>query len=150
MSTFISLLKEQHKEAKKLFDEALASDPVDREKAKLVCKKLSLHMELEEKYLYPVTEKLEDTQEDAKEAELEHAEAKKAIKDIIADKLDDTELKVKLELLSMEIEHHVKEEENEFFPKIRKDIPKEQQEEIKAQMLALMEKKEGKEKAAAK
>jgi hemerythrin-like domain-containing protein len=150
MSTFISLLKEQHKEAKKLFDEALASDPVDREKAKLVCKKLSLHMELEEKYLYPVTEKLEDTKEDAKEAELEHAEAKKAIKDIIADKLDDTELKVKLELLSLEIEHHVKEEENEFFPKIRKDIPKEQQDEIKNQMIALMEKKEGKQKAAVK
>ena len=105
-------------------------------------------MELEEKYLYPVMEKLDDTEVDAKEAELEHAEAKKAIKDILADKLDDTELKVKIELLSLEIEHHVKEEENEFFPKIRKDLPKEQQEKIKAEMLALMEKKEGKEKAS--
>jgi hemerythrin superfamily protein len=55
MSTLFSLLKEQHKEAKILFKEALASDPVDREKAKKVCKKLALHMELEEKYLYPVT-----------------------------------------------------------------------------------------------
>lgn len=142
MSTLFSLLKEQHKEAKMLFKEALASDPVDRKKAKLVCKKLSLHMELEEKYLYPVMEKKGDTQETAKEAELEHAEAKKAIKDILADKLDDTELKVKVELLFLEIEHHVKEEENDFFPKIKSDLPAEQLEEIKAKMLALLQKKE--------
>jgi iron-sulfur cluster repair protein YtfE (RIC family) len=141
MSTLFSLLKEQHKEAKVLFKEVLASDPVDREKAKKVCKKLSLHMELEEKYLYPVMEEHGDTQETAKEAELEHAEAKKAIKDILADKLDDTELKVKVELLFLEIEHHVKEEESDFFPKIKADLPKEQVEEIKAKMLALMEKK---------
>jgi Hemerythrin HHE cation binding domain len=105
-------------------------------------------MELEEKYLYPVTEKLDDIEENAKEAELEHAEAKKAIKDILADKLNDTELKVKVELLSLEIEHHVKEEETEFFPKIRADLPKEKLEEIKAQMLTLLEKKESKAKAS--
>ena len=142
MSTLFSLLKEQHKEAKTLFKEALANDPVDREKAKKVCKKLALHMELEEKYLYPVMENNEDTKETAKEAELEHAEAKKAIKDILADKLDDTELKVKVELLFLEIEHHVKEEENDFFPKIKADLPAEQLEEIKAKMLALLQKKE--------
>jgi hypothetical protein len=142
MSTLFSLLKEQHKEAKTLFKEALASDPVDREKAKKVCKKLSLHMELEEKYLYPVMEKIDDTEEIAQEAELEHAEAKKAIKDILADKLDDTELKVKVELLFLEIEHHVKEEETEFFPKIKADLSPEQVEEIKSKMLTLLEKKE--------
>jgi hemerythrin-like domain-containing protein len=139
---FFTLLKQEHKEAKGLFKELLKADVVDREKAELLCHKLQLHMEMEEKCLYPILDKISSTSDMAEEAELEHAEAKKFIRALLkGNALDDIEYKVKLEMLHVGIEHHVQEEESEFFPEAEKILSKEQVQEITDNMLALKEKK---------
>lgn len=139
---FFTLLKQDHKEAKGLFKELLKADVVDREKTELLCHKLQLHMEMEEKCFYPIMDKVSSTADLAEEAELEHAEAKKHLRALLkGNALDDVEYKVKLEMLRLGIEHHVQEEETEFFPQAEKALSKEQVQEITEKMLALKERK---------
>jgi len=139
---FFKLLKDDHKEAKAAFKTLLKNDEIDRDETTVLCEKLILHTEMEEKYLYPVMESYKETQELSEEAELEHTEAKKFIKSLLGSKLDDTEYKVKLEMLQLAIEHHIDEEEKELFPLAEKRLSKNQIQEITEKMLALKEKKQ--------
>lgn len=139
---FFNLLKDEHQEAKTTFKTLLESEEIDHDKTGLLCQKLLLHMEMEEKYFYPVMENYKATEELSEEAELEHTEAKKFIKSLLNNKLEDSEYKVKLEMLQLAIEHHIKEEENELFPLAQKKLNDTQIQEITDQMLKLKEKKQ--------
>ena len=141
---FFTLLKQEHKEAKDTFKELLAEETVDREQTEILCRKLLLHMEMEEKYFYPEmkAQKQKEAIDLATEALLEHTEARKPIKALIDSKFDDIEYKVKLELLQLEIVHHAEEEEKEFFPLAKELLEKEKIQEITDNMLALKEKKQ--------
>ncbi|MCY1382096.1 hypothetical protein D9M69_700780 [compost metagenome] len=80
---------------------------------------LTVHTQLEEEILYPaVREAIKET-ELLDEAEVEHASAK----DLIAQIQDSTEVDemfdAKVKVLGEYIDHHVKEERNEMFPKAR-------------------------------
>lgn len=141
--TFFTLLKEEHKEAKDTFKKLLEQDEIDREETEVLCNKLLLHMEMEEKYFYPLIQKAKDEEalELSEEAQLEHDEAKKPIKELLSGKLEDVEYKVKLELLQLEITHHADEEEKDLFPKAKELLSAEQVKDITEKMVALKEKK---------
>ena len=141
---FIQLLTAEHKEVKELFAKCEKQDPIDRDTVELICEKLKLHMEMEEKFLYPVMEEFKKSQEMAEEAELEHAEAKKFLRALSgsgSSELDDVEYKVKFEMLKLGVEHHAEEEEKELFPACEKLLKPAQIQEITEQMVALKEKK---------
>jgi hemerythrin-like domain-containing protein len=143
MTNFFNLLKEEHKEAKDTFKTLLSQETADRHETQVLCQKLLLHMEMEEKYFYPLMESFKATEELSEEAELEHTEAKKFITALQQDKkLDDTEFKVKLEMLQLAIEHHADEEESELFPKAKAKLSEAQVKEITEKMVALKEKKQ--------
>lgn len=137
---FFTLLKQDHQEAKDTFQRLLRQTEVKRSEVEALCHQLLLHMEVEEKYFYPVMKKMHDTRELAEESVVEHQEAKKGIRDLLSGKLDDIEYKTKLELLQLQIEHHVQEEEGEFFPKAKKLLSEEQIQAITDQMTALKQK----------
>jgi hypothetical protein len=141
---FISILKDEHKEAKSLFKELLKQDSVEAKSCEILCKKLLLHMEMEEKFFYPKVKKIKETQELAIEAKLEHEEAKVQITALLKDKLDEIETKVKLETLQLEIEHHVEEEEKELFPLAEKALSENEIQEITEKMIQLKERSEQK------
>lgn len=134
---FIGMLKDEHKEAKSLFKELLKQDSVEAKSCEVLCKKLLLHMEMEEKYFYPRVKRIQDTQELAMEAKLEHEEAKVQINALLKDKLNEIETKVKLELLQLEIQHHVEEEEKELFPLAEKVLSEKEIQEITEKMVQL-------------
>jgi iron-sulfur cluster repair protein YtfE (RIC family) len=140
---FFTLLKQEHKEAKDTFKALLEAEEIDHKEAELLCNKLLLHMEMEEKYFYPLIQKAKDDKavELSEEAQLEHTEAKKPIKELLSGKLDNVEFKVKLELLQLEITHHAEEEEKELFPKAKEILSAEQVTDITEKMVALKEKK---------
>jgi hemerythrin-like domain-containing protein len=138
---FFTLLKQEHDEAKETFKTLLGGEEIDRDETEVLCQKLLLHMEMEEKYFYPLMEQYKSTEELSEEAELEHTEAKKFIRSLQNNKLDETEFKVKLEILQLAIEHHIEEEESEIFPKAKQKLDKDQVQEITEQMVALKEKK---------
>jgi hemerythrin-like domain-containing protein len=87
--------------------------------ARQLCHELSVHAQVEEEIFYPALRAaLKDTDMLA-EAEVEHQSAKELIAQIEgmgdADEMFDAKVKV----LGEYVDHHVKEERNEIFPKAR-------------------------------
>lgn len=76
------------------------------------------HMELEEQVVYPVMEPVTG-EEDVQEGVTEHELARKALEDVVRLAPDDPGFGAALEVLQAGIEHHVKDEEDEVFPKLR-------------------------------
>jgi hemerythrin superfamily protein len=81
---------------------------------------LHAHMELEEQVIYPAMAPV--TGEDkVEEGVTEHELAKKALADLIEQTPDGPAFGAALEAVKAGIEHHVEEEEQDIFPKLRKD-----------------------------
>jgi hemerythrin superfamily protein len=121
----INLLKQDHKEVDNLFSD-YESGKADRKSAdkqalaRMICHALTVHAAIEEEIFYPAVRKtVKESKDIVDEAAVEH----QSLKDIIArlesappsDPLYDAGVKV----LSEYVKHHVKEEENELFPKVR-------------------------------
>ncbi len=121
----INLLKDDHKRVNALFDdfEKIKDGRANKEKQRIVmqaCDELRVHTMLEEEIFYPAVRKALDDDDMMNEAMVEHQTAK----DLIA-KLERMEPQDKMyvgtfTVLSEYIKHHVKEEENEMFPLVRK------------------------------
>ncbi|HEV7393152.1 MAG TPA: hemerythrin domain-containing protein [Burkholderiales bacterium] len=125
----IDVLMEDHKRVQKLFKDF---DRVEREDAEAVrdlvetaCVELQIHSMLEEELFYPaVRAQVEDdderNQDLLNEAEVEH----ESVEEIIA-KLQDLEADDPLyfayfSVLAEYVKHHIKEEEKELFPEVKK------------------------------
>jgi hemerythrin superfamily protein len=122
----IALLMADHKKVKGLFEEfkrLKEADGSDEEKAQIVgqiCSELRMHTEIEEEIFYPaVREAIEDT-DLMDEALVEHAGAKDLIEQLEGVDPDDDLYDAKVTVLGEQIDHHVKEEEGEMFPKAKK------------------------------
>ena len=118
----IALLKEDHRAVEKLFKDFEQAKGEGRKErlARQICLQLSVHTKIEEEIFYPACDGKID-EDLLKEAYVEHDAAKLLIAEIEAGngKSDDF-FDAKVQVLSEEIEHHVKEEEEELFPKVRK------------------------------
>ncbi|PUA20124.1 hemerythrin domain-containing protein [Glaciimonas sp. PCH181] len=88
--------------------------------ADAICTELTIHTMIEEDIFYPaVKRQAEDGPAMIKEALAEHAGAKELIAQLKAMAPDDENLNETVMKLSEEIAQHVKEEEQEMFPKVR-------------------------------
>jgi len=121
------LLDADHRAVKKLFKEyeELANSrgrTVARRKmdcARQICHELTVHAQIEEEIFYPaLREVLKDTDTVA-EAEVEHQSAKDLIAQIEAMDEADEMFDAKVKVLGEYVDHHVKEERSEMFPKAR-------------------------------
>ena len=119
-------LDADHKAVKKLFteyEELAEARGSSREKkrqlAERICREVTVHAQLEEEIFYPAVRKAlkEDLMMD--EADVEHANAKELIAQIQDMTPGDTLYDAKVMVLGEYIDHHVKEERNEMFPKAR-------------------------------
>lgn len=121
------LLDADHKAVKKLFKD-YADSLVSRarsvqsrkmELAKEICQELTVHAQIEEEIFYPALRAaLKDTDLIA-EAEIEHQTARDLIAQIEAATEVDEVFDARVTVLGEYIDHHVKEERNEIFPKAR-------------------------------
>ena len=118
----IALLKEDHRAVEKLFkDYESAKGEGRKEKlARKICLELTVHTMLEEEIFYPACDGTID-EDLLKEAYVEHDAAKVLIAEIEAGSgQSDDFFDAKVQVLGEEIQHHVKEEEGELFPEVRK------------------------------
>lgn len=109
----IVLLKDQHREAEKLFKNFQESKDEGRKEklAHEICLALSVHFALEEQIFYPECEGTVD-EDKLKEGYVEHDAAKLLVAEIEGNEgADDEFFDTKVHVLQEEIEHHVKEEE---------------------------------------
>jgi hemerythrin superfamily protein len=119
----LNLLKQDHRDVSELFD-AFEKDDADKsEIASHVCRMLTVHAMIEEEIFYPAArEALGDTEGDdlLDEAEVEHASAKDLIAQIEEEGQDGDMFEAKVKVLGEYVRHHVKEEESELFPLVKK------------------------------
>ncbi len=121
----IALLKEDHREVAKLFAAYdKLGDGAKATKLKLVrqiCLELLVHMQVEEEILYPAMLAELPREEDLHdEALVEHEGAKSVIALLQSMEPGDAFYDARVKVLSEYIEHHVKEEHEEVFPKLQK------------------------------
>jgi hemerythrin superfamily protein len=120
----ITLLTEDHEHVKALFEqyETLGDRAmVSKQKLALqICEELTKHATAEEEIFYPAVRAAIKEEDLVDEAVVEHASAKDLIAQIIAMEASDDLYDAKVKVLSELIDHHVKEEESEMFPKARK------------------------------
>ena len=110
----ITLLKDDHREAAKLFQEFEDAKGEERKKklAHDICLALSVHFGLEEQIFYPACEGTVG-EDDLKEGYVEHDAAKLLVAEIEANEDGNDEFfDTKVHVLKEEIEHHVREEED--------------------------------------
>ena len=108
----IALLKADHRKVEQLFAAFEEAKGASRKEAlaKEICTELKIHTMLEEEIFYPALDgKIEQDLLD--EAYVEHDGAKVLVNDIEAGGPDEAYYDAKVKVLSEEIEHHVKEEE---------------------------------------
>lgn len=81
---------------------------------------LLAHMELEETVLYPAMKPVTG-KDDVKEGKTEHDLARKTLEDVMKLAPDELGIGGAIDALEAGIAHHVEEEEDEVFPKLRSD-----------------------------
>lgn len=122
----IALLTQDHRAVQRLFKAFEKVDRGDEDACigiiETACAELKVHAILEEEIFYPaVRSKLGDQGEDLlNEANIEHEMA-----DLLIDRLgeldpSDPEYAAAFKVLSEYVQHHIKEEEKQLFPKVRK------------------------------
>jgi hemerythrin superfamily protein len=125
----IELLEDQHAEVKKLFKkyEGLkeGADAERQEIFEKIADRLSAHATIEELYFYPSV-KAARTEDKLYEAVEEHLAAKRIIADLLQMSPDSEYFDAKMKVLQESIDHHVEEEEEDLFPKVRKLLNEEQ------------------------
>jgi hemerythrin superfamily protein len=115
------ILEVDHREVEELFDKIEKAEGAKRQPFidKLVTS-LRAHMELEEAVVYPKMEPVTG-KEDVQEANTEHKLARDILDQVEKLAPDEPGFGAALDALKGGITHHVKDEEEEVFPKLRKD-----------------------------
>jgi len=120
------LLDADHKAVKKMFmeyEELTEAGGNTKEKkrvlAEKICLELTVHAQIEEEIFYPAIRKAIKDDLLMNEAEVEHTSAKELIAQIEEMNPGDPMFDAKVTVLGEYIDHHVKEERTEMFPKAR-------------------------------
>ena len=131
----ITLLKNDHREVEKLFKELEKGSGNREQLFRELKNSLEVHAEIEEKLFYPAVRDAKQTHDIVIESFEEHKQVKMVLMDLEkADKKTEHWL-AGVKVLSEDVEHHVGEEENDLFPKVKdKILSKEQLEELGTRM----------------
>lgn len=122
----VELLKQDHDEVEKLFDQYEDAKDEDNQELKAqivaaVCKALTIHAQVEEELFYPAMRRHEEDAADlVDEAAVEHQTLKNLVAELMDATPEDDLYDAKVKVLSEYVKHHVKEEEGEMFPMARK------------------------------
>jgi iron-sulfur cluster repair protein YtfE (RIC family) len=126
MNDPITILRKDHRDAEALLrklEESSTPGPRRRQTVKKLVDALTLHMAIEEKVVYPAAAKALG-REAVREADIEHDLAREGLRKL-------TSLQNKpgfgaaVDMVKAGIKHHVKEEETEIFPKLKKRLDRE-------------------------
>lgn len=131
----IALLKKDHATVKRLFKRLLDDRDVDHARGDEVFRRLrqelAIHAEIEEQLLYPTLRtRVADLEEDVLEALEEHHVAKTTLAELERMGSGEERFEAKLAVLREYVMHHVNEEEQELFPRLRKALDRGELEEL--------------------
>ncbi|MDQ1614176.1 MAG: hypothetical protein QOJ60_115 [Actinomycetota bacterium] len=136
----IVLLKDDHKKIKALFREfRRAGENASETKARLVGRMIELltvHTYLENEIMYPeVRRLLPDVEDDVLESYEEHHVADVLCMELWSMRPQDERFDAKVTVLIENVEHHIAEEEDEWFPKVRSGLSRTQLRDLGRRMI---------------
>ena len=140
----IEMLEGQHREVDDLFaqlDETEDDDECEQLFTQLA-DKLAIHAKIEETHFYPAV-KASRTEDILMESLEEHLGIKRILADMVEMDADDEHFEAKLKVLQEQVEHHVEEEEDDLFPKVKKILSEDQLVAVAQEMQAMMAELEG-------
>jgi hemerythrin superfamily protein len=122
----IELLRQDHRTVEDLFKqfEKLKDEDEDAvaEVIEAACNELQIHDKIETEIFYPALREVaeeEDVEDLLDEAEVEHETVRELIEKLEGMEWEDEMLNAHFTVLSEYVKHHVQEEEQEMFPKIK-------------------------------
>lgn len=138
----IVLLKQDHKEVRGLFrqfqDTGAEATARQDQIVEKILEALTVHTYIENEVMYPrVRELLPDLGEDVLESYEEHHVADVLCGELAALSPDDERFHAKTMVLIESVTHHMDEEEQDWFPKVRAGVGRKQLQELGAQMIEL-------------
>ena len=141
----IVLLKADHKEIRKTFaDFEKSGDDAEKTKQRLVDKMIELltvHTYIENEVMYPrVRALLPDLEDDVLESYEEHHVADVLVMELDAMDPSHERFEAKATVLIENVTHHIEEEEQEWFPKVREGLSRTQLRELGDELAAAKEK----------
>ena len=144
-SDAIVILRDDHKEIRKLFrDFRSQGDNAVKTKGKMVDKiieALTVHTYIENEVMYPeIRKRVPDLEDDILESYEEHHVADVLVVELAALSPDNERFDAKTTVLIENVEHHIEEEEDEWFPKVREALSRKELREIGEEMLRRREK----------
>ncbi len=136
----IVMLKDDHKQIRKSFrDFEKAGENAHAAKGKAVkriIELLTVHTYIENEVMYPrVRELLPEVEDDVLESYEEHHVADVLVMELSMMKPESERFTAKATVLIENVEHHIEEEEEEWFPKVRAGLGRKQLQELGEEML---------------
>lgn len=114
-------LVKEHREVERLLDELAESEPGSQRESTVdeLTKALTTHMLVEEQFVYPIVKEVVGGEEE-QEAENEHQLARDGLAKL-QELVSEPGFGAAVDMVKAGIKHHVEEEEDEIFPKLRED-----------------------------
>ncbi|WP_431104030.1 hemerythrin domain-containing protein [Roseateles noduli] len=118
----VSLLRADHKLVAGLFEQFEKSRSTAKKKQLVaqICLELTVHAQVEEEIFYPEVQAALKDKELVPEARVEHQSIKDLIAAVEGVEPGGEDYDAKVKVMSEWVKHHVKEEQNEMFPKAKK------------------------------
>jgi hemerythrin superfamily protein len=136
----IVLLKKDHKEVRALFKDFQSPKATTAQKGKIVKKiieLLTVHTYIENEVMYPrVRALLPDLEDDVLESYEEHHVADVLVMELSMMRPSDERFDAKTTVLIENVQHHMEEEEQDWFPKVRDGLGRKALQEMGEQLLA--------------
>ncbi len=116
-----AMLRADHKRVSELFDKFESARTALQKKRIVaeICKELTIHAMIEEEIFYPAFKAALKDKELVPEANVEHASVKDLIAQVQDAEPDGEMYDARVKVMGEFVKHHVKEEQNEMFPKAK-------------------------------
>ena len=136
----IVMLKDDHREIEKAFKAfEKAGENANKAKGaavKRIIELLTVHTYIENEVMYPeVRKRVPDLEDDIDESYEEHHVADVLVMELVPLSPDAERFDAKVTVLIENVEHHIEEEEQEWFPKVREGLGRSVLQDIGAEMI---------------
>jgi len=130
VKSVFDILKKEHDKTLELFKQTKRKRADPGNVFSQIRTDLTIHMDGEERLLYPVLKEKEPTRDKTLEGWEEHTYIKIVLNDLVGMPREDERWQAKLTVLREMVEHHIEDEEENLFKKAKKVISKEQADQI--------------------
>jgi hemerythrin-like domain-containing protein len=121
----VTLLKSDHRKLEALFDRYRSASTGKSGIVLEITRQLSMHMDAEEREVYPVLRtSISDGEQLVNDAVIEHKEARGLLAELERADTGSFDMDSKVATLRRAVDHHVRDEEEEIFPKAEKSLGK--------------------------